>query len=98
MRLYEFRKWCLILNLGVMCKSYELIPTNGRKSFYGKAIIIQCADGSELLQSYNTKVLKKTAEGVFVRLWSGWSATTGTHIKSYCGMTKKEFMALPMGE
>lgn len=80
-----------------MYKSYELMPTNGRKSFYGKAIIKQFADGSEVLQSYNTDVLKKTAEGVFVRLWSGWSATTGTHIKSYCGMSKKEFMALPMG-
>lgn len=81
-----------------MCKIYELMPTNGRKSFYGKAIIKRFADGSEILQSYTTDVLKKTAEGVFIRLWSGWSATTGTHIKSYCGMSKKEFMALPMGE
>lgn len=80
-----------------MCKIYELMPTNGRKSFYGKAIIKQFADGSEVLQSYTTDVLKKTAEGVFVRLWANWSATTGTHIKSYCGMSKKEFMALPMG-
>lgn len=80
-----------------MYKSYELMPTNGRKSFYGKAIIKQFADGSEVLQSYNTDILKKTAEGVFIRLWGGWSATTGTHIKSYCGMSKKEFMALPMG-
>lgn len=81
-----------------MCKIYELMPTNGKKSFYGKAIIKRFADGSEVLQSYTTDVLKKTAEGVFVRLWSGWSTTTGTHIKSYCGMSKKEFMALPMGE
>jgi hypothetical protein len=79
-----------------MCKSYELIPTNNRKSFYGKAKIKVFADGSEVLQSYNTEVLKKTAEGVFVRLWGGWSATTGTHIKSYCGMSKKEFEKLPM--
>ena len=81
-----------------MCESYELMPTNGRKSFYGKAKIKVFADGSEVLQSYATDVLKKTAEGVFIRLWDGWSATTGTHIKSYCGMSKKEFMALPMGE
>lgn len=80
-----------------MCKIYELMPTNGRKSFYGKAIIKQFADGSEVLQSYTTDVLKKTAEGVFIRLWSDWSTTIGTHIKSYCGMTKKEFMQLPMG-
>ena len=81
-----------------MYKSYELMPTTCRKSFYGKAIVKQFADGSEVLQSYTTDVLKKTAEGVFIRLWGGWSATTGTHIKSYCGMSKKEFMALPMGE
>lgn len=80
-----------------MYKSYELMPTTCRKSFYGKAIVKQFADGSEVLQSYTTDVLKKTAEGVFIRLWGGWSATTGTHIKSYCGMSKKEFMALPMG-
>ena len=79
-----------------MCKIYELMPTNGRKSFYGKAFIKQFADGSEVLQSYNTDVLKKTAEGVFIRLWGGWSATTGRHIASYCGMSKKEFMVLPM--
>lgn len=79
-----------------MCKIYELMPTNGRKSFYGKALIKQFADGSEVLQSYTTDVMKKTAEGVFVRLWRGWSATTGTHIKSYCGMSKKEFEKLPM--
>lgn len=79
-----------------MCKVYELMPTNGRKSFYGKAKIKVFADGSEVLQSYNTDVLKKTAEGVYLRLWGGWSATTGTHIKSYCGMTKKEFEKLPM--
>lgn len=79
-----------------MCKCYELMPTNGRKSFYGKAIIKRFADGSEVLQSYNTDILKKTAEGVFIRLWGGWSATTGIHIKSYCGMSKKEFEKLPM--
>jgi hypothetical protein len=77
-------------------KSYELMPTNGRKSFYGKVKIKVFADGSEVLQSYTTDVLKKTAEGVFIRLWSGWSTTTGAHIKSYCGMSKKEFEKLPM--
>ena len=81
-----------------MCKIYDLMPTNGRASFYGKAKIKVFADGSEVLQSYNTDVLKKTAEGVYLRLWDGWSATTGTHIKSYCGMTKKEFGKLPMAK
>lgn len=77
-------------------KVFDLEPTTCRKSFYGKAKVKVFTDGSEVLQSYNTDVLKKTAEGVFVRLWGGWSATTGTHIKSYCGMSKKEFEKLPM--
>ena len=49
-----------------MYKSYELMPTNGRKSFYGKAIIKQFTGGSEVLQSYNTDVMRKTAEGVYI--------------------------------
>jgi hypothetical protein len=72
------------------------MPTNGRKSFYGKAIVKRFDDGSEVLQSYTTDVLKRTADGRYIRLWSGWSMTTGTHIKSYCGMSKKELEKLPM--
>lgn len=79
-----------------MCKVYELMPTNGRKSFYGKARVRVEDDGAEVLVSYSTDVLRKNTDGTLVRLWSGWSATTGTHIKSYCGMTKKEFEKLPM--
>lgn len=79
-----------------MCKVYELMPTNGRKSFYGKARVRVEDDGSEVLVSYSTDVLRKNTDGTLVRLWNGWSATTGTHIRSYCGMTKKEFEKLPM--
>lgn len=77
-------------------KVFDLVPTNGRKSFYGKAKVKVFADGSEVLQSYNTEVLKRTTDGRYIRLWSGWSKTTGTHIKSWCGMDKKEFETLPM--
>ena len=73
-------------------KSYELIPTNGRKSFYGKAIVIIDGD-KETLLSYGTPIIEKSPAG-YKKLWNGWSTTTGTHIKSFCGMDKKQFEAL----
>lgn len=75
---------------------FDLVPVNGRKSFYGKAKVLQYEDGSEVLLSYNTEVMKRNPDGSFVRLWSDWSATTGTHIRAFCGMDKKEFEKLPM--
>ena len=48
-------------------KKYELIPN----------------DGSETLYSYGTPIIKKTAAGELVKLWDGWSATTGRHINAY---------------
>lgn len=79
-------------------RKYELIPTNGRKSFYGKAIV--CIDdiGTETLYSYGTPVVKREPSGAILRLWGGWSATTGNHIKSFCGMNKAEFTALKVME
>ena len=64
-------------------KRYELIPTDGRKSFYGKAIVIEKDNGEKVLQSYNTEVCKITSDGEFVRLWSGYSATTMRHVNSF---------------
>lgn len=73
---------------------YELTPNNGRKSFYGKAIVEIAADGSETLYSYNTPIIKRSSNGDLVKLWDGWTATTGRHIKAFCGLSKAEFLAL----
>ena len=35
-------------------RKYELTPTDGRKSFYGKAVVIVEDNGTETLYSYNT--------------------------------------------
>ena len=54
-----------------------------RKSFYGKAKIIETATAYYLL-SYQTivcKVDKKTDE--FIRFWAGESATTTRHINGF---------------
>lgn len=74
---------------------YELSPTNGRKSFYGKAVVKEYADGTKVLQSYQTDVIKMLPSGELIRLWDDWSATTGAHIKSFCGLDKKRYLSLP---
>ncbi len=75
-------------------KIYELIPQNGRKSFYRKAVVHIAEDGSETPYSYNTPIIKRTASGELVKLWDGWTATTGRHISAFCGLNKAAFMKL----
>lgn len=76
-------------------RKYELIPTDGIKSFYHKAIVEVDKDGNETLYSYGTPIIKRLVFGDLVKLWSGWSATTGRHIKAFCGLNKAEYSALP---
>ena len=75
--------------------AYELMPADGRKSFYGKAYVFTSSDGAETLRSYSTNVLYRDPAGKLFRMWSGWSATTGRHIKAFCGLNKAGYMALP---
>ena len=79
-------------------KTYELIPTDGRKRFYGKAIVEIDAAGTETLYSYNTPIIKRTASGELVKLWDGWTSTTGRHIKAFCGLDKAQYMSLQGGK
>lgn len=70
---------------------YELIPDDSRKSFYGKAkVLINTKTETEYLLSYSTIVAAKKGGKVY-RIWDGWSATTGRHIKAFCGMGKAQF-------
>lgn len=78
-----------------MSKIYELCPVDGRKSFYGKALVQIHQDGSETLYSYTTPIIKKAPNGDLTRLYAGWSLTTGRHVKAFCGLDKAGFMALP---
>ena len=75
---------------------YELKPTTRQKSFYGKALVIVSGDGTRLLKSYDTIVIKRKPDGELVRTWQGWSATTGKHIAAFAGINKKEYLALPL--
>ena len=74
----------------------ELIPTNGRKSFYGKAIVQRKNDGTEILLSYGTPIIMKKKHGKLYRfLDEPLTVTTNTHVISYCGLHKKDYEKLP---
>jgi hypothetical protein len=61
---------------------YELKPTNNRKSFYGKAMVINKDNGDIELKSYNT-IVARIHNGKLERLWSGYSVTTMNHVNSF---------------
>lgn len=75
-------------------RKYELKPTDGRKSFYGKAVVVVEDNGTETLYSYNTPIIKRLVSGELVKLWDGWTATTGRHIQAFCGLNKAAYMSL----
>lgn len=75
---------------------YELTPTDGRKSFYGKAVVQIEENGTETLLSYGTPIIKRFVSGKMVKLWDGWSATTGRHIKAFCGLDKAGYEKLEL--
>jgi len=75
-------------------KIYELKPTGSHKSFYGKAKVEIADDGTETLFSYDTAIIKRTPAGELMKLWDGWSATTGRHITAFCGLNKAAYMNL----
>ena len=76
-----------------MKKMYYLMPTNGQ-SFGNKAVVEIDDNGNETLYSYNTPIITKTKDGKLIKLYNGWSQTTGQHIKSFCGLNKAQFEAL----
>ena len=77
---------------------YELKPTAGQKqrSFYGKASVIIDEHGGKMLLSYGKPIIKKDSTGAYIRLYDGYTATTGRHIRAFCGMNKADFMRLPL--
>ena len=75
-------------------RKYELIPMRGQKSFYGKAVVVVEDNGTETLYSYGTPIVKRLVSGELVKMWDGWTATTGKHIKAFCGLNKTAYMNL----
>lgn len=73
----------------------ELVPTNGRKSFYGKAMIDTTNEG-EVLVSYKTRIILKKRNNELIPLANPevLSKSTCTHLKSFCNITKREYIKL----
>lgn len=90
----------------------ELIPTNGRKSFYGRAKVLDDCNGRKYLLSYGQVIASVDAGGVVRRHHDGMrpatdkrparrSKTTDCHVKSFLetfapDVTGKEFRAMPV--
>lgn len=65
-----------------MILTVELQPNDNRKSFYGKAKVVQLDNGTVALQSYST-IVGRIENGEFIRTWSGYSATTMRHVNAF---------------
>ena len=65
-----------------MERRFDLPCYDSRKSFYGKAQVIEAPEG-RYLKSYNTIVCFLSYGGTFKKLWEGYSATTMRHINSF---------------
>ena len=78
-------------------EQYEISPVGNQKSFYGKAHLLELSNGMRVLKSYDTLILVKDGKRL-LKLWDDWSATTGKHIYSFCGLRKKDFDKLTCGE
>lgn len=84
-------------------KKFYLIPDNGQKSFYEKAVVTVYNPDFVVLTSYKTDVAA-IIDGDFVRLWNDYSATTMKHVNAFrnnYGMepiNKKTWCVLPVNE
>ena len=62
---------------------YELMARyDSRKSFYGKALVIELDNGIKQLQSYST-IVGEIRNGKYYQIWDGKSQTTTRHIKEF---------------
>lgn len=75
-------------------KTYGLLNDKGEQFRGGAPVVIIDDNGTEHLISYNTEILQKDKNGTIKRVWTGWSQTTGKHIKAYCGLNKAGYDAL----
>ena len=73
----------------VIKQKYNIGSTKNAQTLY-------CDDGSEILQSYETQVVRRYPDGTLYRLWRGMSNTTARHIKAFCGLNAKQYRELPM--
>ena len=61
----------------------ELTPTSARKSFYGKALVLEGKDSTRWLQSYDTVMCSVDRDGRVRRHSAYRSNTTDRHVKAF---------------
>ena len=61
----------------------ELTPTSSRKSFYGRAFVLEGMDGTHWLQSYDTIMCSVDRDGRVRRHSDYRSNTTDCHVKAF---------------
>ena len=66
-------------------KTFELKPTNGQKSFYKKAIVINNGNISQL-KSYSTIVAEYNHKTKKMSVFGWFSKTTAFHINSFLNL------------
>ena len=76
-------------------KMYGLLNEKGGNFNSGNPTVIIDDNGTEHLYSYYTEIMTKHKNGRFYRVWTGWTQTTGRHIKAFSGMTKADFDNTP---
>ena len=75
-------------------KIFELMARyDSRKSFYGKAHVIEHNNGVIQLQSYNT-IVGEIKNNQYKQLWDGKTQTTTRHINEF----KKQFLEVQNNE
>lgn len=72
-------------------KDYDLPCFDGRKSFYGKARVIDDSEGNHLLKSYNTFVCILRTDGMLIKLSPVATQTTRRHVRSFFALFDRTY-------
>lgn len=75
-------------------RRYELTPNGTQKVSMEKPLLKLTTPGMKRFTAITPPIIKRLVNGSLVRLWGGWSNTTGKHIKAFCGLNKAGFMGL----
>lgn len=75
----------------IIKQEFNISSTKNAQTLY-------CDDGSEILQSYDTQIVRRYPDGILHRLWDSMSNTTARHIKTFCGLNAKQYRMLPKGK
>lgn len=76
-------------------KKYGLLNEKNEVFRCGTPFVEVDDKGTEHLYSYFTEIMTRTKRGKMYRVWTGWSQTTGKHIKAFSGLDKAGFDSLP---